>query len=245
MKQKAVLIFICLSIFGAYSPAEPAAKVSAAVVGAAPATGDPSSGRGRPYSKEASHPGAPNLAAVLSRLEERMSKIKTLQTHFCQEKNLAIFDQKVILKGTISLQKPNLFAWHVNEPIRYSLIIKDTSAIQWDEDTKQIQHISLSKNTGYKIIAKQLKEWFSGTYSSMREQYDITILNSDPVCLKFDPRQDTMASKAVSSVAVTFDKDEQYIQKISIKEKNGDSTLLTFSNTQLNIPIGAAAWEAK
>jgi len=52
---------------------------------------------------------------VLSRLEVKMSDIKTLQTGFVQEKNLAIFDRKIILKGKIFLQKPNLFAWHTKE----------------------------------------------------------------------------------------------------------------------------------
>jgi hypothetical protein len=46
-------------------------------------------------------------------------------------------------------------------------------------------------------------------------------------------------------VTVVFRKDERYIHQIFIEEKNGDSTLLTFVDTLLNIPVGAEAWEVK
>lgn len=220
MKQQAIVLIVWFLIFGICRLSEPAAQ-------------------------ESSRPDASEIAAVLKRLEGKMSGIKTLRTGFNQEKNLAVFDRKLILKGTIFLQKPGLFAWHVKDPVRYSLLIKDSSITQWDEDSGKVQHMSLSKNPGYKIITRQLQEWFSGTYTSLLEQYKVTVLHHDPVCLKFDPRKGALAAQAITSVTVTFDKDERYIQKISIEEKNGDSTLLTFTDTQLNIPIDAGTWEVK
>ncbi len=187
----------------------------------------------------------PNIDEALTKLKNKMSQIKTVKTNFIQEKKLAILNEKLILQGTFFLQKPDLFAWHVKKPIQYSLLIKDDIVRQWDEDTKQIQRISLSKNPAFNVVAGQIKEWFFGTYISLLEKYKIIKIEHDPICLTFIPREDAITSKMVKSVTISFRKDERYIQQIFVEENSGDSMLLKFIDTELNIPIDAAAWEVK
>lgn len=188
---------------------------------------------------------APDLYEVLHRLENKTSEIRTLKTEFVQEKELAVFKEKIILKGMIFLQKPELFAWHIIEPLCYSMVIKGDILSQWDENTKKTQTISLSKNPAFQVAISQMKDWFSGKYTSMTENYNIIILKRKPVSLKFIPKKNTTVSNVIDSVTVIFRDDERYIHQISIKEKNSNSTLLTFVNTQLNTPLEAAAWEVQ
>ena len=182
---------------------------------------------------------------VLGRLEEKMSDIKTLQTGFVQEKKLAIFDRKIILKGRIFLKKPDLFAWHTEEPTRYSMIIMDDVILQWDEDIDQVQKVSMKDNPAFQTVVGQMKKWLSGIYMPLLEEYNITVLRQNPVSLKFTPREDTMAYNIINYVRIVFREDERYICEIYIKEKTGDSTLLRFNDTMLNTPINNAAWEVK
>ena len=182
---------------------------------------------------------------VLSRLEEKMADIKTLETDFVQEKELAIFDRKIILKGKIFLQKPNLFAWHTEEPTRYSMIIKDDVILQWDEDIDQVQKVNMKDNPAFQTVVGQMRKWLSGIYMSLLEEYSVIILRQNPVSLKFMPRENTMAYNIINYVRIVFREDERYIHEIYIKEKTGDSTLLRFNDTMLNTPIDDAAWEAK
>jgi len=188
---------------------------------------------------------APDLYEVLHRLEDKTSEIRTLKTEFVQEKELAVFKKKIILKGMIFLQKPELFAWHIIEPLSYSMVIKGDILSQWDENTKKIQKISLSKNPAFQVAISQMKDWFSGKYTSMTEDYNIIILKRNPVSLKFIPKKNTIVSNVIESVTVIFRDDERYIHQIYIKEKSSNSTLLTFVNTQLNTPLEAAAWEVQ
>ena len=220
MKQKAVLLVLCICLYR--------------VCGYAELSG----------SEKVQH-NASDINEVLGRLEEKISGMQTLQTGFIQEKNLAIFNQKVVLKGTVYMQKPALFAWHTEEPVRYSLIIKGNVVYQWDEDTNQVQRISLSKKPAFKTVIGQMRKWFSGVYTSLLGEYDVVILSDNPVSLKFIPRKTAVASDVISSVTVVFREDERYIYQIYIEEKSGDSTLLTFVDTLLNIPLDAAVWMAK
>lgn len=182
------------------------------------------------------------LDKVLSRLENKMAGIKTLKTGFIQEKELAVFNNKVVLKGTVYIEKPYRLAWHVNQPLKYIMVMSEDTISQWDEDTNKVQKISLSKNPAFEAVIGQMREWFSGTYTRLMKEYNVILLNDKPISLKFVPKPETFASNVIKSVTVDFRKNEQYINKIFIEEKSGDTTSLLFVDTHLNITLEPAAW---
>jgi outer membrane lipoprotein-sorting protein len=186
-----------------------------------------------------------NVEAVLARLEERMSAVQTLKSGFVQEKRLAILEQPLVLKGTIFMEKPGRFAWHVREPVRYSMVIRDEVVRQWDEDTQRVQTVSLSKNPGFKMAIRQMRGWFSGAYRSMLGEYEVTVVNQAPISLKFTPREGGFAEGAIEGVTIVLESDERYIREMQIAETGGDSTLLVFVDTLLNAPIDPSAWKVE
>ena len=191
-------------------------------------------------------PGATvDLEEVLSRLEERVSGIQTLRADFVQEKFLAVLEEPLLLKGTIFMQKPDLFSWIVREPLRYSMVIQGEVVRQWDEDTRRVEKISLSKNPVFKMAIQQLRDWLSGAYKSMLGQYEVTVLDRSPISLEFVPRDTALVQGVIDRVTVEFDRDERYIWRIQIFEKQGDRTLITFVNTLLNAPIAPTAWKVE
>jgi outer membrane lipoprotein-sorting protein len=197
-----------------------------------------------PGSEPATHVPA-NVEDVLAWVEKRLSVVKTLQTEFIQEKHLAVLQKPLVLRGTIFLQKPALFSWHISEPLRYSMVVQGDILRQWDEDTKRVQRISLSKNPGFKLAIRQMRDWVSGAYTSMVGEYSVTVVKDHPVSLKFVPRETALAREVIESVTIVFEKDERYIRQIYVVETGGDSTLLTFRNTLLNTPIDPSAWEVE
>ena len=188
---------------------------------------------------------AADLEEVLSRLEERVSGIQTLKADFVQEKFLAVLDEPLLLKGTIFMQKPDLFSWIVREPLRYSMVIQGEVVRQWDEDTRRVEKISLSKNPVFKMAIQQLRDWLSGAYKSMLGQYEVKVLDRSPISLEFVPRDTALVQGVIDRVTVEFDRDERYIRRIQIHEKQGDRTLITFVNTLLNAPIAPTAWKVE
>ncbi len=196
-----------------------------------------------PPTNEGPPPVSANIEDVLARLEERMSVMQTLRTDFTQEKHLAVLDRPLVLKGTVFMQKPGLFAWHVREPLRYSMVIRGEIVRQWDEDSDRVQEMSLSKNPAFRMAIRQMRDWFSGAYRSMLGEYEVALVDEDPISLRFIPRDTALAQGIIDSVTVVFERDERYIQKIEIAEEGGDSTLLTFADTLLNSPIDPSAWK--
>jgi len=185
------------------------------------------------------------VRSLLKRLEEKISGVKRLETEFIQEKKLAVFSKAVILKGKIFIQEPDLFAWHTDEPVRYIMVIKGDTIKQWDEDTKKIQSLSLSRNPTFLVAVNQMKVWFSGNYTSLLNEYEAVVISSKPIILEFTPKANSPTYNIIKKVRMVFQQDERYIERIDIEEKNQDSTSLVFINTKINSSINPSAWELK
>lgn len=190
-------------------------------------------------------PKTENLAAFLNELGKKASDFKTLSTEFTQEKEMAMFKEKLVLKGRIYLQKPNKIAWHVDSPLRYSVLITDTIIRQWDEDTNQVQEVSLTKNPIFQNVLNQLTIWFSGEYGSLLAVNNARLISNTPLVIEFTPRETNMAKKVIKSITITFREDQKYLQALRILELSGDVTTIHFINTRLNVPLDNKSFEVK
>jgi len=186
-----------------------------------------------------------DVTAVLDDLEKTMSGTKTIQTDFIQEKNLALFNQKIILKGKVFIQKPRLLSWRVMSPMRYSMVMSGDTISQWDEDTDKVQRVSLANNPSFQLAVEQMEKWFYGTFKSMQGDYKITLITEHPIALEFVPLENSLSRNFIKRATIFFQDDERYIKEVRIEEKDGDSTSLAFVNAQLNQPILPNAWEVR
>ncbi|MCK5541328.1 MAG: outer membrane lipoprotein carrier protein LolA [Desulfobacterales bacterium] len=183
-----------------------------------------------------------DIDTFLSDVEKNMSSIQTVQTSFIQKKHMAMFDMPIIIKGKIFIQNPNKFAWVVTEPIVYTLIISKDEVKKWDASSG-IQVLSLNENPMFKAMIEQITFWFSGSYASCKNDYDIKLLVKEPGVLEFTPKKHNPASQMLSSITLQFQNDKKYISKIKLFEKNKDSTEILFTDVLINSKIADSVWE--
>ena len=178
-----------------------------------------------------------DISSLLLELEKKTTGFKSLQTEFVQEKNLSMFKEKIILKGRIYLEKPHKIAWHVDEPIKYSVLITDKFIRQWDEDSDSVQEFSVSGNPVFRIVLDQLTAWFSGRYTPLLKDYSVRLRNKHPIELDFIPEETSVVKNIIKTITVIFRKDERYLKQIKFQEVSGDSTTIIFSNTIFDAPV--------
>ena len=186
-----------------------------------------------------------DLSAFLRTIGKKASSFKTLKTEFIQEKKMVMFKNKLVMKGRIYLEKPNKIAWHVDSPVRYSVLITDKLIRQWDEDTNKVQEISLAKNPIFQNVLGQMTVWFSGEYGSLLDTNDVRIKKRDPLVIEFVPRDNNVSKKVIKSITITFREDQNYLQQLRIQENSGDVTTINFLHTILNAPLTSKQFEVK
>lgn len=184
---------------------------------------------------------------VLKRLEKNVSSIKTLSATFVQKKRMAAFSHEIVMSGKVYIRKPSVLAWHVKTPIKYSVLITEKLIRQWDEETDQVNEISLSGNPMLGAVLEQMTVWFSGRYTSLSKDYEVRIVSKkgQPVVLKFAPMEHNMAQKAIKSVSVGLARDERYLSWIRIVEAGGDTTTIEFSDTVFDALLDDNNFEVK
>ena len=189
--------------------------------------------------------GQAETVALLKSVGKKVSDFKTLKTEFTQEKKMAMFQKKLVMKGRIFLRKPSQIAWHVDSPLRYSVLITDKLIRQWDEDTNKVQEVSLAKNPIFQNVLNQLSVWFSGDFSTLIDSNEVHVVKREPLVLEFVPKENNMSRKVVKSITITFREDMTYLKQLRILEVSGDVTTIHFEKTQINVPLDAKSFEVK
>lgn len=183
---------------------------------------------------------------LLAELQKSLAGTTNVQSEFIQEKNLALLQQTVIIKGRLAVQHPDRLSWQVTEPLRYNLTLDGSQLKQWDEETGKVQTKALAGNPVFKVVVTQLRAWFSGQFEVLGKDFEsVADLAGGAPTIVFTPRPGSFASPVIKRVVLTFREDRRYLREMLIEERSGDRTTMTFTNTVLNAAIPDTAWEVK
>lgn len=215
--------------------ASPPASLPLAAQAADGPAADPEGGRADPAA----------VRRAVDKIERQSADIRTLSASLVQEKQLALFEKPLVLKGHFYLQKPDRFAFRIETPLRYTMVTSGEQLRQWDEDSGEVQTISLADNPGFKLVLRQMRGWLSGSYSSMLGEYDATLLREEPIELAFVPRENALAYGTVERVRVAFGADARHLREIEILDRQGDRTVFRFADVRVNPHLDPSVWEVE
>jgi outer membrane lipoprotein-sorting protein len=187
----------------------------------------------------------PAIAERLKQLESRLSDVRTLKVNFVQEKEMAILDQKLVIKGRVTLQQPGRLAWRVESPIRYAMVIDGSTLRQWSEDMDGVQQFSLAGNPVFRTAVKQIQSWFSGNYLALTGDFNVAIICDSPLALRFTPRPNSPTREMISRIVMRFGSDERFLVSLEVDEAGGDKMRIAFSKPEINPPLTKAEWNVK
>ncbi len=183
--------------------------------------------------------------AILAELQAALAGTTNVQCDFIQEKQLALLQQKVSIRGRMAVQQPDRFAWQVEEPVRYRLVVEGTRLRQWDEAAGKVQQTSLAGNPVFEVVVGQLRAWFTGQLTTLAKDFQAEPLPAPTPQVEFRPRPESFAARAVRRIVLFFREDRRYLERMTIEDAGGDRTVMTFTNTVLNSAIDPRIWEVE
>lgn len=184
--------------------------------------------------------GTAAVEPVLARLEAQFAGLHSVSADFVQEKRMALFRDPVVIRGRMAIRDDGAFAWHVREPVRCSLVMQAGRLRQWDGETGKIQDLDLRASPVFQTVFAQLRHWFSGQFSELRASYAASLAGTHPLAVRFAPLDATR--KVLAAIVVVLQDDSRYIQRVTVEETSGDTTVITFTNTVLNGTLDKSVW---
>lgn len=171
-----------------------------------------------------------SLQQLLADVQQKVSKTKTVQCEFEQERNLSLFNQPILFKGKMSLVRPGKLRWENTDPIPSVLIFNDDRGLRCNDDAEPVR-FELNNDPIMQMVADQIWTWVDGDYGRLQSRYDVSQVEDYAILLV--PLTGEFAD-VITSITVKFS--EQTLQPVIIlvQEKEGDSTTIRFNDYRLN-----------
>jgi outer membrane lipoprotein-sorting protein len=184
---------------------------------------------------------ATGVDEVLSGLQSYRETLNTFTASFVQTKHLALFTGDVTSRGTFALKKSGAMVWRFDPPDDTVIGFKPGLITFYYPSLKKAKRIHLS--TGADI-----PQWMSfgmgpiDNVDALKDAAVVTVTETNGVTLLTFAPKDT--KEAIKEIAISMKKDYTPL-KIRIAERNGDFTVIEFSEQRLNPPVSDALFDVK
>ena len=170
----------------------------------------------------------PEKAPLVS-YAEKINQVKTLQSHFTEEKHLSVLSQPLESSGRFSFDKQvQQLIWIYEKPFQNGFLIEQDRVFRLKNKQKEPV-----KQAAGKMMAAQILVWLTLDFETLQKDY---LIAADKNVLTFTPRQP--AHKVVKQITVWLDeKNPQIIPQVKLEEPNGDFTVWHFEGTRINTPL--------
>jgi outer membrane lipoprotein-sorting protein len=181
-------------------------------------------------------------AAFLARLAERLSERVSFVADFTQEKRLAVFRDTVRSSGFLLFVPPDRLRWEISTPFRSILLVngKDVAKFEFVDDKRRELELGRARDAVL-VAMERLQGWLRGNFEEQQKQYVVRISIEPTALIVLTPRDEAMR-RTVRAIEFEPAADLRSMARVTIRERSGDFTTLTFANRTAGVRPDAAVF---
>jgi len=182
-------------------------------------------------------PAAADNHSELYKLLARFSSIPGLSARFREEKRIALLIKPIVSQGAVYFAAPKRFARHVDKPEKSQLVI-DKSELRVI-DASGTRSISLESQPVLRVIVGTFVQVLSGDRQALEHSYRVAFEGTaaGQWSMTLNPKKKVL-SRVLRQVNVQGR--EAIVERMEIRENNGDRTVTTFSDVNISRRFSAA-----
>ena len=171
---------------------------------------------------------------IINKLTQARKNIHSIRADLKQEKNLSALKEKINIRGTIILKKPDLLRLDTEEPFK--------SQIAFDGKTMTIYHPDINEaeiydTTDNKKAQYAMKFFSSSLWSSLEEmekEFNVSLYHQDSkVVFELSPLSMVVA-RYLTSIVVYYEEKTGIPLQIISKTPHNDTIVTTLANIEIN-----------
>ena len=185
----------------------------------------------------------PGLRHVLEQFDAAQAEVTTLSARFVERKEIGLLKNAIIQKGQFYHTKPDKFLWEYLSPEPKVLLMNGKSLVAYYPLQKEAEEIETR-------LSKQLVKYFGlgQVFADLQEYYNLsldtdnTLAGTHLVVMK--PKMKRLEKRLVE-VRIWLDDRVNQVRQLEYREADGDRTLFTFDDIQVNSIISDSRYEIK
>ena len=185
---------------------------------------------------------AKDLAPLLAELKKAASETETLSSDFVQEKYLSIFSEKLLSTGRFVYRKPGQLRWELLTPVASGFVLQGDRGERWNSLSQKQENFSVKSDPIMGMIAQQLLAWARVDLDWLQSRYRMELFSVNPVILYLFPLDQGEAT-FIEHLQIQFSENRRHVAEVQMIEQGGDSTLIRFVETEVNIELSADAFQ--
>lgn len=180
-------------------------------------------------------------ATVLSEISTAASSIKTMQCDFVQTKSLKLLGDKMVSKGKMWCQQPNMLRWQYDSPYTYTFILNDNKVTVKKGNHSDV--IDVNKNKMFKEITRIMMNSVLGKVLTDKTDFKASVAQSGQYFIVTLVPQKKEMKQMFTSILLHYDTKLKLVTQVEMHEKNGDSTLIELQNIKKNATVNASLFK--
>ena len=170
---------------------------------------------------------ADEVSDTFAEIKKAREKLKNLVATFTQERTIGLLSSTVKSEGEMTLVMPDKLRWELKSPdaVVY-FITPEGFAFSTANGGANVSKTAAKK---FGDVLGDLMIFMGGDLDKLKSRYDFTVPSKkDGVTLRAVPKSDEV-KKIVKSLEISVEANLWKVKKITIEEKGGDKSVITFS----------------
>ena len=162
------------------------------------------------------------------------ANVQTVASSFEMKEYVSIADKPFVSSGRFYFQKPSSLRWEYLSPVNRGFLINGDKIFSWEEKNGKREVKDISSKPAAKAIVLQLYAFISMDKSKISKTYKIEDFDGGITLLPAGNSKRQMISK----INIFFRSDIAAVKEVEIISKNGDKSVISFSDTKIdeNLP---------
>lgn len=185
---------------------------------------------------------AEDRAAFLRKVKERMGQVRSFVADFSQEKTLSVFKDTVSSSGFILFERPDRLRWEIREPFRSQLLVAGDKVAKFEFVGGKRRSLKLGRgHDAILVVMERLRGWFRGEFDQEGDPFLVSVSTRPTPLIVLTPR-DAAMKKNLTAVELVPTEDLVSVTSVTIRERGGDKTVMTFSGYARDLAVPESAF---
>jgi outer membrane lipoprotein-sorting protein len=181
---------------------------------------------------------ADDVSDALGRIAKARASLKTLTVPFTQERTIGLLASTVKSEGELTMVRPDKLRWELKAPdaVTYWITPEGFSYATASGGAS----VGKAAAARFAAVLGDLTALCGGDLESLRKRYDLAVPSkSDGIVLVATPKADDV-KKHIKSLELLTTADLTDLRRITIEEKNGDRSVITFGKAVRDAAVDPA-----